>query len=97
MDEIKIVINIKGTRAVIGVNSPGCDPVFTTVEGSLVEILGNTAQMVTAAQEKWKTTKKNPKIDIPQPAPKEETTATTGAKPVPAAKSAKDQIQQPMF
>ena len=84
--EVKIVVNYKDGKAVVGVNSPGCDPVFEMVEGDLLTILSNTATLTARAQEKWKTSPKNPTIDLPKPsAPVEAAAAKSSAKLVPPA------------
>ena len=99
--ELKIVINIKGNRAIIGVNAPDCDPVFENCEGDIAVILGNAANLIDTARAKWAKSKKNPSITIPNQAPVKETvaasTSANKAKPVPAAKSVKDTVQQAMF
>lgn len=99
--EIKLVINIKGNKAIIGAQAPGCDPVLETVEGNLAEILTAGANLIETAQKKWETTKQNPKIDIPREAPKEAIAATnkSKAKPVPTRKASDsdDSPQQALF
>ena len=96
--EIKIVITFRNEKALIGVQSPNRDPFFETATGDLQTVIGRVTKVVTAAQAKWATAPKNPNIDIPETAPpKEAAAAATKARPVPAAKSARDQIQQPMF
>lgn len=84
--EIKLVIQIKDKKATIGAQSPDTDPVFKMVEGDMAEIMIAAVGLVEQAQIKWTTSKKNPTIDIPQPAEKEKApVASTGAKPVPPA------------
>ncbi len=83
--EIKLVINMKGKRAVIGVQATGCDPVLATAEGDLAEILVDLAGLAEEAREKWKTSPKYPKSDLPQPAPAPVPTPRA-ATPAPAKK-----------
>ena len=92
--EIKIVITFKNEKALIGVQSPGADPVFETATGDLTAIIGRVTEVVTAAQAKWAIAPKNPNIDIPAPAApvKDAAPAKSVAKPVPA-----NNLQNPMF
>lgn len=93
--EIKVVITCKDAKAIVGVQSPGCDPVFEMVEGDLATVLGQAERIAATAQEKWKTSPKNPTIDLPKPAPvKEAAAAKSSAKPVPPAQ---DTTQPVMF
>ncbi len=93
--DIKIVIQLKGTKAIVGVQASGCDPVFEMVEGDLATILSRAEAIVATAQVKWKTSPKNPSIDLPKPAPvKEAAAAKSSAKLVPSP--AKDTTQAVM-
>ncbi|MFH1031085.1 MAG: hypothetical protein V1767_00740 [Chloroflexota bacterium] len=65
--EFKLVIQVKDTKAIIGISAPDADPIFQTAEGNIPEILGTAAELIETAQEKWKTVKKNPTIDLPKP------------------------------
>lgn len=95
--EIKIVVNIKETKAVIGVQSPGCDPVFETAEGDLAEILGHTANLVETATERWKTQPKNPAIKLPEPKKEAVTASSKSGSPAKAKAVPSPQTQPPMF
>lgn len=77
---IKVVINLKGNRATVGVQSTGCDPVFGTVEGNRDEIVQGALKILGEAEEKWKTTPRQPKSQIPASAG---TTATPRPAPSP--------------
>lgn len=101
--ELKLVVNIKDERAVIGVQSPTRDPYFTTATGDFKTVLAATEEAIAAAKEKWKTAPKNPAITIPQPAAKEAPAAKSkdskkgsGARPLPPP-PAKNTVQPPMF
>ena len=91
-NEMKIVIIMNGDRALLGVQAPECDPVYTTMEGDLGKALKRVPKLVTEAKQKWATTPKNPKADLPEPppppVPARTTTATRSTTPTP---------QQPMF
>ena len=70
MSEIKVVILLKDGRGSVGIQSPECDPVFSTVEGDLVAIAAELPALVQLAEMRWSTTPKNPKSTIePPPAP----------------------------
>ncbi|MDD5060747.1 MAG: hypothetical protein PHN44_00505 [Candidatus Marinimicrobia bacterium] len=107
--EFKLVVQYKDGKALVGISAEGCDPIFEKVEGDIATVLGTAAVLVDTAQEKWKTAKRNPKIDIPAPAQTVPTTgsgaksvpassSSPGAKPVPASKSSKaGSAQKPLF
>ena len=42
--ELKIVIILKGSKAMLGVQSPDCDPVYKTMEGDLAAVLQGRLQ-----------------------------------------------------
>lgn len=67
--EIKVVIVLKDGRGTVGIQSPECDPVFSTVEGDLVTIAAELPALVQLAEVKWSTTPKNPKAPIIEPPP----------------------------
>lgn len=94
--EIKIVINFKDDKAVVGVMAPSCDPVMKTYTGDLPTIFGYTSGLVEEARAKWVTSPKNPTIDLPKPAVKEAPASSSKAKPVPAATQA-TKTQPAMF
>ena len=66
-DELKIVLVLKGTRAMVGIQSPECDPVFTTLEGDLSAALSQVPALVDSAKAKWATNRRNPKAELPEP------------------------------
>jgi len=67
--EIKVVIVLKDGRGTVGIQSPECDPVFSTVEGDLVTIAAELPALVQLAEVKWSTSPKNPKSTIEPPPP----------------------------
>lgn len=89
-DELKVVINLKGNRAMVGVQSPDCDPVFTTVEGDMAAALAKVPALIEVANAKWDATPRYPKADLPEPEP-----SPTPARSQPAQSSAKK--KQPSF
>ncbi len=88
--ELKVVIILKANRAMLGVQSPDCDPVYKTMEGDLAAVLQVIPTLVAEAELKWTASPRYPKADLPKPvAP---ATTTTSAVSKPAAKTA-----QPKF
>ena len=79
--EIKVVIVLKDGRGTVGIQSPECDPVFSTVEGNLVTIAAELPALVQLAEVKWSTTPKNPQSIIePPPPPAMPAGSATGGK-----------------
>jgi len=84
-NELKVVIVMKDDRAMLGVQSPDCDPVYTTMDGSLATVLEKVPALVAEAKEKWEANPRYPKADLPKPTPSptpaRTPTASTPAKP----------------
>ena len=59
-NELKVVIIIKDSRVMLGVQSPDCDPVYTTLEGTLAAALKRVPKLVEEAKQKWSTSPLNP-------------------------------------
>ena len=89
-DELKVVIILKGNRAMVGVQSPDCDPVFTTLEGDLTAALSQVPALVESANAKWDANPRYPKADLPEPPP-----SPPPARSQPSQSSAKS--KQPSF
>ena len=53
MEELKVVITLKGERGTIGIQAPDCDPVFSLFEGSLGQALERVPGLVSEARERW--------------------------------------------
>ena len=89
--EIKVVILLKDGRGSVGIQSPECDPVFSTVEGDLVAIAAELPALVQLADMKWSTSPKNPQSTIEPPPTPPAGSATGGsiksAKETTAAKA----------
>lgn len=68
-DELKVVITMKGDRAIVGIQAPDCDPIFTTHEGGLPAVLAKVPALVKGANEKWDANPKNPQTVRPEPEP----------------------------
>ncbi len=83
--ELKVVIIIKANRAMLGVQSPDCDPVYKTMEGDLAAILQVVPMLVAEAKAQWAAAPRYPKADLPKPVVP--ATTTTSAANKPAAKA----------
>jgi hypothetical protein len=80
MPEIKVVILLKDGRGSVGIQSPDCDPVFSTVEGDIVSVAAELPTLVQQAQDKWAQSPKNPASTI-EPPPAPPAGSATGGKP----------------
>ena len=91
--ELKFVIILKANKAMLGVQSPDCDPVYKTMEGDLAAILQVVPVLVADAKLQWAAAPRYPKADLPKPvAPPVTATTSTASKP-----SAKAAPAQPKF
>jgi hypothetical protein len=92
--DIKVVILLKENRGIVGIQSPDCDPIFSTVEGDMVTIAAELPGLVESAQVKFTAAPKNPPSSLPEPAPAPvSTTRTASASPA----KAKDAARPSMF
>jgi len=90
-DELKVVIIVRDKKMMIGVQSPDCDPMYETLEGTLPTALKRIPKLVAEAKQKWDAHPRYPKADLPTPEP-----AKTPAR-TPAAPKEKKQTGQPSF
>ncbi len=90
IDEMKVVIILKADNVMLGVQSPDCDPVYTTMKGDLAAALQQVPALVTGAKQKWTANPRYPKANLPEPAP-----SPTPARTPTAPKSEKK--AQPSF
>jgi len=91
-NELKVVIVIKDDRAMLGVQSPDCDPVYKTMEGSLAKVLKQVPALVAEAKQQWAANPRYPKADLPKPAP-----SPTPARTPPASSTPKKPPQPSFF
>ncbi len=68
-DELKVVIILKDDRIMLGVQSPNCDPLYTTLKGTLSAALKRVPKLVNEAKQKWSTSPHNPNANLPTPPP----------------------------
>jgi len=90
--EVKVILTFKGNRASVGIQQTDCDPVFFKKEGALGDVLAAIPDFVVTAGQKWGTSPRYPKAELPTPPP----AATTVRRPAAAA-AAKPTAQTPMF
>ena len=84
--ELKVVIILKANKALLGVQSPDCDPVYRTMEGDLAAVLQVVPTLVADARLQWAAAPRYPKADLPKPVVP--ATTTTSAVSKTAAKAA---------
>ena len=89
--ELKVVITLQGNRAVVGVKSPDCDPIFTTLEGDMAAVLSQVPALIESANAKWDANPQNPKANLPEPPPSATPTRT------PTSQSSAKKIQPSFF
>ena len=66
--ELKIVVQMKGDRALVGVQGTGTDPVVETLAvTSLDDVLAAVPGILARARERWTTSPKNPAYVGPPP------------------------------
>ena len=79
--EVKIVIALKDNKGSIGVQSPDCDPIFTTFEGGLEQALGSVPVLVEDANRRWDENPHYPKCKSPLPSESAPTSRTATSQP----------------
>jgi hypothetical protein len=90
--EIKVIIIMKADRIMLGVQSPGCDPVYQTLQGTLADALQLVPVLLGQANVKWDANPRYPKADLPAPPP-----STAPARTPVAAGPAKPKTQPSFF
>lgn len=65
MDEVKIVVSIRGQIALIGLQKPDCDPFFSRVDGDLATVLASIPALVEQARSQWESSPHYPKLATP--------------------------------
>ncbi|MDO8687069.1 MAG: hypothetical protein Q7K41_00610 [Dehalococcoidales bacterium] len=90
--ELKIVIILKANRAMVGVQSPDCDPVYKTMEGDLAAVMQVVPVLVADAKLQWAAAPRYPKADLPKPVAPAATPTSAVSKPTAKAAPA-----QPKF
>lgn len=75
-NELKVVIIMRDNRMMLGVQSPDCDPVYETLEGTLAAALKRVPKLVEEAKARWETSKLNPKCQTPLPSQEQPVTTS---------------------
>lgn len=83
MPDIKVVVEVKGDRATIGVQAPNTDPVIESIavvnpETALDIAFAAAGELVYRAQERWAASPQDPAYQRPPPPP-----APAAATPAP--------------
>lgn len=84
-DEVKIVINLKGDAATIGISKPNCDPIFRTAEGGLGAVMTQAGELVAEANAIWDSTPRYPKCESKLPSQETPPARTTTTRATQAA------------
>ena len=93
-DELKVVVSIKGGRAVIGVQQPSSDPHIETFEDHDLTALAQEVPAVTErARARWEEAPKHPAYERPAPPPKRRNRPQQGAAQDANAEGAAEQEQ----
>ncbi len=79
-NELKVVIIMRDNRMMLGVQSPDCDPVYETFEGTLAAALKRVPKLVLEAKARWETSKLNPKCETPLPSQEQAVTTSRSQK-----------------
>lgn len=69
-DELKVVIILNAGKVMLGVQSPDCDPVYTTLKGTLAVALKRIPKLVDEAKLKWSESPRYPDAKLPVQEPK---------------------------
>ena len=93
-EELKVVVSIKGDRAVIGVQRPSSDPHIETFEDHDLPALAQEVTAVTErARERWEENPKHPAYERPAPPAKRRNRRQQGAATNANAEGAAEQEQ----
>ncbi|MDE3268514.1 MAG: hypothetical protein OYI31_08720 [Chloroflexota bacterium] len=94
-DELKVVVSIKGGRAVIGVQQPSSDPHIETFEDHDLPALAQEVVGVTErARARWEEAPKHPAYERPAPPPKRRNRRQQGAAQDANAETQEAETQQ---
>lgn len=92
MENLKVVIQIKDDRALVGVQGGDTDPALEPVQGDLAAILAQVPALLERARARWASTPKNPAYQRPPEPPRPATPAGVGhLKPAAPARPAPTQ------
>jgi hypothetical protein len=95
-DELKIIIIIKDSYFILGVQAPDCDPVSEHFIGELPAAIQRIPDLVARAREQWETSRLYPTAVLPEPPPAQ-TSPSSPARSPAATKPNIPKAQQPFF
>jgi len=86
MEQMKVVITLKGNKGSIGIQSPDCDPVLSIHEGDLQALLEMVPAMVEEARQRWDSNPRYPKTkhELKPPAAQTSVPVRTGTRQQPS-------------
>lgn len=87
MEELKVVITLRGDKGSMGIQSPGCDPVFSIHEGDLQCLLQTVPGKVEEARSRWESNPRYPRCQ-------QELTPPTTAQTPPRQTTPRQQTRQ---
>ena len=94
-DELKVVVSIKGGRAIIGVQQPSSDPHIETFDDpDLTGLAEEAVAVVERARAKWEDAPKHPAYERPAPPARRRNRRQQGAAQDANAETETDQAQQ---
>jgi len=67
--DLKITVLLKEGSALVGINTPDCDPVMFPVQGDIVSVAAELPALVAQAETKWAQAPKMPASSVKPPAP----------------------------
>ncbi len=94
-EEMKVVISIKGGRAVIGVQQPSSDPHIETFDDTdLPELAQEVTAVIERAKARWEESPKHPAYERPAPPPRRRNRRQQGAAQNATAETQEAETQQ---
>ena len=94
-DELKVVVSIKGGRAVIGVQQPSSDPHIETFDGhDLPSLVQEVTAVTERARARWEETPKHPAYERPAPSTRSRNRRGQGTAQNANAEAETEQAQQ---
>ncbi len=94
-DDLKVVVSIKGGRAVIGVQRPSADPHIETFDdGDLASLAQEVPAVTERARARWEDTPKHPAYERPAPPARRRNRRQQGAAQEATAEAETEQAQQ---
>jgi len=95
-DELKIIIIMKDSYFILGVQAPDCDPVSEHFTGDLPAAIQRIPDLVARARLQWETSRLYPKAELPEPPPAPASASSPSRSPA-ATKPNVPKAQQPFF